>query len=708
MSLLQATNIEPSVSGAGDRGSAVVDLTEGLTITWQVNGSSPMTAYQVQIFKNDAASTYLYNTTKVTLATPFYGRNGLGEPQFFSFTIPASTLSSAGLSNGNEYKYILTQWWGATNAESITQSSADVFIARSKPVLTIAPIGTADTVTSRSYTFTASYLQAQGDNIESVRWELFTTVTFQGPSAISGTLYTPVLSWTYDGFHPTTKNLGYDIYILRCTVVTELGVEVTDEKQFGVDYRPDNARGVATACCAPGLPGAVMVTRPDFRRVSGTATGQGYTIQNGTLVLTGDGTTVQWNISSWYYKKSFTLFWYGDFAAADDNVFLTLGTDLQVSLGFSPNEIVFSSADGTILQRVSLPTIEVPNEVRSTLALAITPNHITWRLSYAYMTTTDPGTVYKTVVGDTELAFSLPTTFSSVVKLSGKQRCNFVYLKSKTLPPDAILGLFHDWFYIPDGWVHIGPFTPAYPKSSPEFDLGTLMLANFQHELEAGTIYSPLVVKEYTLYRRFKGNDAPLVYAGTTTTSTFYDYSVPNGVEQRWYIFAEATNGETVGPMSTEPLTIFFWDWIVIRAVEEEDGTYRATQVFRFGKNLSSGQIGNNNSPELLQNFTPYPTILPAPQNYRSGTLSSLIGVIDENGSYSDTIALRDAIYDLSLTTDTIFLKNRKGDLMQIVISGPITMETNDASASQAQKVGLPWAEVAPAEGVSIISTSAL
>ena len=119
-----------------------------------------------------------------------------------------------------------------------------------------------------------------------------------------------------------------------------------------------------------------------------------------------------------------------------------------------------------------------------------------------------------------------------------------------------------------------------------------------------------------------------------------------------------------------------------------------------------SGSITNGNSPQVLKNFTQYPTVQIDPANYQEGTLGSLIGVIDKKtGKYRDSIALRDAIYGLSTTTNTLFLKNRKGDLMEIRTSGPVGMETWDGSAAQAQTVSLPWVQVGSGKGESILLT---
>ena len=59
----------------------------------------------------------------------------------------------------------------------------------------------------------------------------------------------------------------------------------------------------------------------------------------------------------------------------------------------------------------------------------------------------------------------------------------------------------------------------------------------------------------------------------------------------------------------------------------------------------------------------------------------------------------------LSVSPKTLFLKNRKGDLLKVNINGSISMETWDEVRSQAQTVSLPWVESGDAEGLPIVLT---
>ena len=66
---------------------------------------------------------------------------------------------------------------------------------------------------------------------------------------------------------------------------------------------------------------------------------------------------------------------------------------------------------------------------------------------------------------------------------------------------------------------------------------------------------------------------------------------------------------------------------------------------------------------------------------------------------------LRMELYALSTTGNTLFLKNRKGDLIQIRIAGEVSVSTLDASQQQAQTASIPWVEIGSTEGKRIVIT---
>ena len=142
MAIFQPSNVVPDMrSGLG---LGTVDATQGLTVSWRINGNSALTSYSITVYANDAQSTQKYTTGQITTGCPAYGTSPTGDIQIFSYTIPAATLASNGITNGNEYKLIIKQWWSAN--DSVTQSSASVFETRATPSLVVNNIRDAVTV----------------------------------------------------------------------------------------------------------------------------------------------------------------------------------------------------------------------------------------------------------------------------------------------------------------------------------------------------------------------------------------------------------------------------------------------------------------------------------------------------------------------------------------------------------------------------------
>lgn len=239
MALQMPTNIMPDVfAGVG---GANFDASKGLNVSWQVNGSPFMLAYRITINKVDDNSTQLYTTGKVTLPSPFYGVLADGTVQMFSAnTITASELSSAGIVNGNEYKVYITQWWGNTDSESITQQSASIIRAISSPTVTINEF--PNPITQRMYTFIGDYSQPEGDGIAWVRWILY---NYQTDNIIvdTGEIYgTSQLQFDYDAF------FAGNIYGLEVIVETQAGQQATSGIQtINVSYPISSESGTLIA-----------------------------------------------------------------------------------------------------------------------------------------------------------------------------------------------------------------------------------------------------------------------------------------------------------------------------------------------------------------------------------------------------------------------------------------------------------------------------
>ena len=167
----------PSVNNGG--GFGVIDATVENTFSAIVKGNSPVVAYRVGIFKNNATSDLVYNSGVIVLDSPFYGTNSAGDSVPFEYSISANSGVTNGYTYG--YKYILTLWWEVDSSDYTTgcvESFETVFYARATPTVSIDAISSKTNdaglpvISTKSHTFSATYTQANNVPVEWYRWSL--------------------------------------------------------------------------------------------------------------------------------------------------------------------------------------------------------------------------------------------------------------------------------------------------------------------------------------------------------------------------------------------------------------------------------------------------------------------------------------------------------------------------------------------------------
>lgn len=688
MALFQPTNITPSV--LGELGNGTVDITQDLTVTWQVNGNSAMTAFEIVFYQNNTGSSQLYTTGKVTEGCPFYGTNYAGKVIPFSYTIPTASLTGAGMANGNTYKLIITQYW--SDQDSVTQVSAAAFVTRAAPTLVIDNM--PETLAAKNATFTATYTQAQGDALNWVRWQIADADHLDNPFYDTGNIYgTAQLQAQYDGFFRESN------YAVQCLVQTENGVDVsTGWQPFSVDYAASSLEGAVQVRQERGDRSALLVSWSDVSYIPGSATGD-YTIQDVILDLSDDSSVVwdEVNGGPLSFDAPWSVFFKTQLSGGESVLFLLDTSEGTVALHYARREQALSLTLGS----ETIPLQENLSQY-ATVTMVLTPTTVYLRLDWLTgglhpSQTLYPGatlypradTIPATVRNTTAVAYTQGTITG--ITLNGPQKCDWIALY-KGAAADADVAAAMAGTFIPvneNGWYFVS-----------NFDNGTLNGGNL------GQTDDPLT--GLSLYRQQGEQERPehLIDLPLRVGQVFDYGAASQQGPYVYYLFPTGPETYIADPIVSNPANPCFWNWTVLSCAARTDGGWVVEQEFSFGKNLVSGSITNGNSPQVLKNFTQYPTVQIDPANYQEGTLGSLIGVIDKKtGKYRDSIALRDAIYGLSTTTNTLFLKNRKGDLMEIRTSGPVGMETWDGSAAQAQTVSLPWVQVGSGKGESILLT---
>lgn len=696
--LFQPTYVRPSAHWG--IGNGTVDATQDLVVKWQVNGNSPMTAYQITIYENNAASTQKYTTGKISTNCPFYPVKYDGSTELFSHTISAATLSSSSITNGNEYKFIITQWWSAS--ESVVQTSASVFYTRNAPTVTITAI--PNPVTQREYSFTATYAQAQGDAMNWARWEikdaedniLLDTHNIYGVSQ---------LQCDYDGFFTGQT------YAIRCTVQSEKGIEVSSGwVSFAVDYETSELISGLQATCLKNK-SCVSLDWAAATYIPATEVGTGSIVSGvrGEYYSMSSGDSLTWNSVNGS-PMNFGIPWVVAMQGKIDNT--QSGNILVVSMGADDFSLAYNATTKYLTLSRSSTTVALWQLEPTEFIFILTPtkamlktNCRTFGLTPSedeYISNTLYPSDWKTQVGYYEEK-TLTTTQQAITSV------------------EAVGGALSELSYL---WVFnnenlsavesdiLGSSLTQYTYK-PSYDEYTYMcvICNTQNGTQGGTIITSFALTGFTLYRQDKGaSSLKKIAAFGNNVTNIKDYSASSQQgSYKYYLFPMSATAMASAPLISNEINPVFWSWTLLECTENSNGEYVVQNEFTFKNNISTGSVSNNNEPNIIKNFTPYPTVQLAPHNYQSGTLTSLIGAVEYDAvsgkcEYKDTLELRDAIYNLSTKATTLFLKNRKGDVMQIRISDATEMATNDNSREQIQTMTLHWVEIGSTENKTIIS----
>lgn len=674
--LFQPTNVIPS-SFAGVGGD-LIDATEGMTISWQVNGTSPMTGYKITIYQNNAASTQLYTTGQVNLSSPFYGVDGMGNIQRFSVTISAATLSSAGVTNGTGtgYKFKITQYW---SGGSVDQTAENYFIAQGKPNVTI---DTSD-ISAPSATLTGSYAQNQGVGLDWVRW----IITSDGVTVHdSGNIHTQELSYTYSGFLNDTE------YTITLSYQMQSGYTGSVSKTITTSWTLTESRISSLEATALSSCDGVLIKRSALSVGNYIPSGSpDYTISDDGILTLRSG-ELTWG--DWAETSGNTIIWKGSIPYEQQlKIFVTEtgGQTYELYLGKFTN----SPGYGIAAYIGSLELLKMPFGVPfgQTILLAVYASEIF--LYLADGTRVGPYNSSRPFISATD-----PVT----ITLTGRQTCEYFGIAQYS----SDIALMND---IPD----------LLNTSQPDFDENWIFLSNWKelHLDHIGSITTfgsgsgNYIVDNMVTYRESVTDGTLTKLCETANPAGIIDYGVESGKAYRYLQTMEVTTeGSTSQPgiasvsMGDEFVPICFWNWIVDTGVWDEDrGAYKYTGSYIFGLNLETDSFDNGNNPNLLTNFTQYPTRQGTNQNYLSGQLTAYLGHVDkENNVYIDTAAEAEAIRALSTSTDTKFLRSRKGERWMIDTSGPIRLSLGDKYREQPYTVSLPWVEVGDATDAALIS----
>lgn len=827
MALFQPTNITPSTFAG--IGSGTVAANDNVSISWQVNGNSPMTGFDIVIYPNtgnaSTDATIVHATGLITI-DDFYPTDNEGNPQRYTYSPNNTTWTSWGLSDGNQYRMQIIQYWAKNSAElgtkSVRQYALSVFNTRTFPTLVIDNF--ISPIASVSHTFTATYSQAQEDTIDYVRWLLTDNsdgVILEDTNYVS----TQVLSFTYNRFRTDHA------YTISCMVQTSSGIVVEASADFSVSYVSTESSGDITLSCIPNNDAAYLKFGKAVS-IPGTSTGS-YSIGAGVLSLENGG-SVAWNTvgdASMNFATPYKLMWSGrcdytktqisdtDSFSITTNSQTTISTEKTIDSsswsisGNRPNRRFFFAgvAPGSISSISVVSWTDFPTQpviafkgdlysvtAQEGIAVPVNPTVILSIKCYAYANTVtrnisagrlltaritnvsnpavsatisktdDSYTVFCTsytagataniTVSRTYLAYSyvfngdMLQVNTNAIALS--QTNGFLTLKVNdtttlniSIPEaayearllltksGATLDLFDGTNLLAShsaeltdhqsnitsltlngvqkcNWLAVG--TDSYDVSdfdditfTPTWGSSTEFYATFEFDLEAGTLSSTQSSTAIALYRQnIDTGTLNFLFETTSVIQAIKDYGVQSKTRYSYVLFYITNGLYSAAVVSNGNYCKQFQAYTLIEATQDTTypEVYHVVQTWRFGANLSVGAVSNNNMPNMLTNFTGYRIKQASSRIGRSGTLQSLLST-PQNRAYADSVTEMERLYKASLSNNTFFLKDMKGNLYMVAISAPITQTQNLKPKEIPVTVSITWEEVGEAAGLSIIQT---
>lgn len=202
-----------------------------------------------------------------------------------------------------------------------------------------------------------------------------------------------------------------------------------------------------------------------------------------------------------------------------------------------------------------------------------------------------------------------------------------------------------------------------------------------------------------------------IVYDGEVTKYT-KDYSILSGKTYQYFYYClkkSQEGGIILNRYKSQELKVDFSHWLLME-VDKAEGQnyYTLRQAFSFDLNVSIGNINNGNSPSIGTGIGRCPTIQMDASNYWQGSLTSLLGILSDEITYSQTIDMEETLRGLSNSPRRKFLKDNDGCIWEVEVSGAPSIEAKESVWVNGKYLTLKnkqvtWVQTGNADYISII-----
>jgi hypothetical protein len=249
--------------------------------------------------------------------------------------------------------------------------------------------------------------------------------------------------------------------------------------------------------------------------------------------------------------------------------------------------------------------------------------------------------------------------------------------------------------------IYTATYSPVY---QPVWDQNTILLTNFNnYKIDCTNVISLTgTLLGYRLYRQKTGaTTLDFIKQTDALTTSVIDYLPANQSEYKYLVFpySETAIGAS---LESDVFLTNWWNWCLISADENADGTLTADEVYLFDLNLESAEVQQVYDKAIYNGYTRFPKASEGKLNYSTGGINCLIGDVSVAGEYqNDTVDRMESLNLFIANGKRKFLKDRKGLVIEVFLDKK-SNKTDDTLIQQIDRVSIGFTQLGTNQNVSV------